>query len=516
MAATEDRLRTLETQVEELSADLRVLRTLVEQDAASALNKIRYVTEKVLHRLCGEHGVSWGNGEPTVENMIGPLIAKKVIPKNVAIHVRTVQTNASPGSHFQETPLSATHVQVAQIALLDFLEWFYKVEGAAAAAAAPAKSKLPGWLFPALGALVAIGVGASIILYVAAHRPPDEDEPKPAAAPAAAPAPAPKPKLRSPDVGLRAIATYREPKGSEITTLDSVPFWENAARDLHDAAKQPDAPKEWEADALFCDAQGFARGGKIDESIAKFREAIAAAPKSAHPHAGLAIVLAYQGKLDDATKEAGEAERLEPAWWGAIAASARVYTIAKQYDVAIQSYRRALAAAPKHPLILSELALVYHARHLDSEAERYAKEALAADPDLLPAHLLLAERALEQRDAKTALDEATRAAAVGPDSLAATMALADAQVLAHKDQDALATFKNAVALWHQLAVHVPYEDRMKAVEAAVKTGKLPQTRHAAGKAAGTPQRSMDSESDPEPEPHRSAPCDPGNPLCGVE
>src|SRR5258706_16232876 len=113
MGGTEDRLRTLETRVGELSSDLRVLRTLVEQDHASALNKIRYVTEKVLHKLCQEHAITWGNSEPTVENMIGPLIAKKVIPKNVALHVRTIQTNASPGSHYQETPLTATHVQLA-------------------------------------------------------------------------------------------------------------------------------------------------------------------------------------------------------------------------------------------------------------------------------------------------------------------------------------------------------------------------------------------------------------------
>ena len=86
---------------------------------------MRYVTEKVLHRLCSSHGVTWGKGEPTLERMIGPLLAQGVIPKNIGIHVRTIQTNASPGSHYQESSLSSAHVQVAQIALLDFLEWFY-------------------------------------------------------------------------------------------------------------------------------------------------------------------------------------------------------------------------------------------------------------------------------------------------------------------------------------------------------------------------------------------------------
>ena len=125
MSDADERLVLLEGRMADFSKDLALLRALIDHDHAGALNKLRYVTEKVLHRLCREANVSWGKGEPTLENMIGPLIAQRVIPKNVAIHVRTVQTNASPGSHFQESPLDATHVHVAQLAFLDFLEWYY-------------------------------------------------------------------------------------------------------------------------------------------------------------------------------------------------------------------------------------------------------------------------------------------------------------------------------------------------------------------------------------------------------
>jgi hypothetical protein len=55
--------------------------------------------------------------------MFGPLSAAGIIPKSIAIHVRTVQTNASPGSHYQESPLSASHVIIAQSALVELLEW---------------------------------------------------------------------------------------------------------------------------------------------------------------------------------------------------------------------------------------------------------------------------------------------------------------------------------------------------------------------------------------------------------
>jgi hypothetical protein len=111
----------------EFDADLRALENLLSTpnvDVGSTLNKIRYVTEKVLYTLCTRDSISWGKAEPTLECMIGPLLAKGTIPKNVGIHVRTIQTNASPGSHYQETPLELSHVRHAQCALKEFLDWF--------------------------------------------------------------------------------------------------------------------------------------------------------------------------------------------------------------------------------------------------------------------------------------------------------------------------------------------------------------------------------------------------------
>jgi len=124
---TSRRLRRLETVVADIRADLELLQELVGRDAPSALNKIRYVTEGVLQGLCERHAVTWGGGEPTLERMIGPLLAAGAIPKHIAIHIRTIQTNASPGSHYQAAALGATHVQVSQIALVELLEWYFDV-----------------------------------------------------------------------------------------------------------------------------------------------------------------------------------------------------------------------------------------------------------------------------------------------------------------------------------------------------------------------------------------------------
>jgi hypothetical protein len=121
--ATNDRLRELQVRRSALADDLRELGELMRISVPSALNKVRYITEKELHRLCRRDGVSWGQGEPTLERMIGPLVATGSVPKDVATHIRTIQTNASPGSHYQESALSRSHLDIAMQAMVELLDW---------------------------------------------------------------------------------------------------------------------------------------------------------------------------------------------------------------------------------------------------------------------------------------------------------------------------------------------------------------------------------------------------------
>jgi serine/threonine protein kinase len=109
-----------------VAADLRALQQIPKEDVHAALNKVRYVTEKVLHHLCKRNSISWGQAEPTLERMYGSLVGGRVIPKNIGIHVRTIQANASPGSHFQESALTESHLKIAQSALEMFLDWVEK------------------------------------------------------------------------------------------------------------------------------------------------------------------------------------------------------------------------------------------------------------------------------------------------------------------------------------------------------------------------------------------------------
>jgi hypothetical protein len=122
--AGDERWEALASRLPALGHEISTLKELVRIDRGGALNLMRRMAEQILHTLCRRHGVAWGRGEPTLENMLGPLGAAKAIPKNIVIHLRTVQSNTSPGSHFQEQPLTGAHVEIARQALAEVMEWF--------------------------------------------------------------------------------------------------------------------------------------------------------------------------------------------------------------------------------------------------------------------------------------------------------------------------------------------------------------------------------------------------------
>jgi tetratricopeptide (TPR) repeat protein len=158
--------------------------------------------------------------------------------------------------------------------------------------------------------------------------------------------------------------------------------------------------------------------------------------------------------------------------------SAAAYSRAGKFDEAIQEYRRALALAPNNAVLLGELALMYHAAMMDSEAVRYADKALAADPDLVPVRVLLAERALLQNDGEGALSEATRAVAVAPKDLPSRLAYADAHaLLGHRDQ-AMTEYRRVLELFGDGEAQGAPKDRLELVKQAVAADALPAPRHA--------------------------------------
>ncbi len=280
-------------------------------------------------------------------------------------------------------------------------------------------------------------------------------------------------ELKPPGVGLHAIEVYRNPRGADVASLDSTSFWNAATQDFERALRQPGAPARWQSAKLVAEAQQLLLREHVDEAISKLRAAVKLEPDWAVARTVLASALSRAGRTDEALRSAEEAQRLEPNWWPAVASAARVNAYSRRLNEAIQDYRRALQIAPNHPYLLGELALVYHAARLDPEAERFAKQALELDPDLLAPRVMLAERALERGDGEAALAEATRAVAVLPKSVPGKLAVADALALLGRSDEARAQYRSAVEAWEEQGGGGPLAQHMVVVKATLLRGELP-------------------------------------------
>ena len=287
------------------------------------------------------------------------------------------------------------------------------------------------------------------------------------------------PALREPTLGLKALADYRDPKGASVVNLRSASLWNAAAQDFAEAAAQQGAPARWRAAQLFAEAERAYVQGDYAAAGTSFRAATEADESWPLAHEGLATALSEQGDLAAALGEAERAQRLDPTWWNAVACAGRAYSAAGRSDEAIQEFRRALELAPANPVLLAEVALAYHAAHNDPAADRYADEALRLDPDLVSVHVMRAERALERSDGKTALDEASRAIAVAPKSLAGKLAEADALALLGRRDDALAAYARVLELVAENGRAGAPKARLELVEKLVAQKALPPGRAAA-------------------------------------
>ncbi len=334
----------------------------------------------------------------------------------------------------------------------------------------PSSSKAP-WIGGVAAVLAVVAAGVAFVFW---------PEPEPPAADESESTESSD--LREPKVGLEALARYENSKDSRAGAFDTAPMWASAAKDFEAAASQAGAPKRWRAAQHFCEGRRQLVSGKLAEAEQSFRKSIELEEKWAIPHVGLSMALARQKDHDGAIREAQLAQRLDPELWIAVAAAARACILRDDFAAAIQEYRRALEMAPGTPSLLAALALTHHARGLDEPAAQFADRALKADPDLVSARILLAERALEARDGKVALSHATRAVSVEPKNASAWLAQGDAYLLLNQRDQARASLETAVKHYDGKHQRGGPDQRFDIVRAALKRGQLPPPR-ASGRAA---------------------------------
>lgn len=144
----------------ELATDLRKIEQLAPLDVQSSLNLIRRICEAHLLALCKRTETSWGDAQPTLERMIGPLIAKKHVPSGIAAHVRTVQAITSPASHHQADEFGGDHLDVAVRALLNVLQ---SASSLVSGTAPPLRDRRRApWI---AASVLCVGAGAAIAVF---------------------------------------------------------------------------------------------------------------------------------------------------------------------------------------------------------------------------------------------------------------------------------------------------------------------------------------------------------------
>lgn len=273
--------------------------------------------------------------------------------------------------------------------------------------------------------------------------------------------PSPVQEAQSPQPAVEVIAAE-----ASITKSD----WKSAETTLNAYLRHHPA----DARALFDAGYVADSQDQPDAAAALYRRAIAANPKSFEAHLSLGLLLARQGKLDDARPEFVIATQLNPGDAGP-ELQARAWRSLAEIDrktdptASSNDLLQALKLTPETPadtLLAADLA--DQAGQFDAAAAAY-RRALAADPKSPDANYGLAHVLIEQKnyaDAETVL----RAALVSlPDNPALTAQLAT--VLAAQDK------AEALPLLERLyAAHPADLDIM---------GMLAQVRAEAGDTAGS-------------------------------
>jgi predicted Zn-dependent protease len=219
-------------------------------------------------------------------------------------------------------------------------------------------------------------------------------------------------------------------------------------------------------------------------------------PEWAVVHVLLADALSHRHDVESAVSAVHRAEQLEPQWWFPPMMLGMIYSHGERWDEAIQAMRRALERAPEEPALLDVFALTMHGNGMDSQADAYAARALAKDPEMLWSHVLRAERAIERRDGRVALEESERAVSISPRAAAGHLARGEALLLLRRPADAREALARGLSLvreGRQLGIARQRVARLEATIAsatvAARGGSAERTRAPRTQAAPAQMRS---------------------------
>jgi tetratricopeptide (TPR) repeat protein len=201
------------------------------------------------------------------------------------------------------------------------------------------------------------------------------------------------------------------------------------------------------------DQQALRKAAKdlLDRALEALKRAIELDPTSARPHLILAEAFAEARRLVDAIPEFEAAIKQDSKLDAAYLGLATAYWRLGQFQDALPPLKRVLASSPQDPEANAMLADILEHDGQDTAAKQHAGIALAGNPDLIQAHVVLGRVYLAEKQPKLAIAELQKVLAADPDGSyhfllfraykdagdekSARTALADFQRLRHKDAD---------------------------------------------------------------------------------
>jgi protein O-GlcNAc transferase len=155
--------------------------------------------------------------------------------------------------------------------------------------------------------------------------------------------------------------------------------------------------------------------GRLDEAVAAFRQAIGIKPHSAEAHSNLGGALAARGRLDEAVEAYRQAIRIKPDYaeayynlGGALGAQGRL-------DEAIAAYRQAIGIKPDFGEAHYNLGIAFGSQGRLYEAVAAYRRAIEVRPDYAEAHSNLGGALARQGRLDEAVDAYGKAIGIEPD-----------------------------------------------------------------------------------------------------
>jgi tetratricopeptide (TPR) repeat protein len=305
-------------------------------------------------------------------------------------------------------------------------------------------------------------------------------------------------------MGQALIDQYSSLVDSRSRWLANKAPWLSAAEDFERALAAgqvaPEREKRVRSEEAFARGRYAALSGDLAQAESQLRAATELDRAWAPPYLELASLLTRLGRFDEAHGMARHALQVEPGLWLTAVCEGPIYAAeGKPFD-AVGVYESAQARFAL-PLVQGNLALAYHATgQNDASAERLARQALERDPDLPPALIVLADRALERGNAAEALGHTQRLVDTALFDVTAWLLHGDALLGSKQNALARQAYERAVELYEKTRQTGAPPQRLAIVRAALARGELPPPR---GDATG-----------PEGRPHPAAPRDRPRPAAG--